>query len=81
MDENSKHTNLWKQLRRLWKRQYHVEKCRRPKIKHMGRNHKRGTRTNVPLQEDEMTVAMFAEQTDLGYRWGREKLDKFGEGR
>ena len=30
---------------------------------------------SVPLQENEMTVAMFAEQTKLGYRWSREKLE------
>lgn len=30
---------------------------------------------SVPLQENEMTVSMFAEQTNLGYRWSREKLE------
>ena len=30
---------------------------------------------SVPLQENEMTVKMFAEQTKLGYRWSREKLE------
>ena len=30
---------------------------------------------SVPLQENEMTVSMFAEQTNLGYRWSRERLE------
>lgn len=31
---------------------------------------------NVPLQEGEMTVRMFIEQTGFDYRWGREQLEK-----
>jgi DNA-binding Lrp family transcriptional regulator len=31
---------------------------------------------NVPLQDGEMTSAMFAEQAGLGERWAREKLEK-----
>lgn len=31
---------------------------------------------SVPLQEDEMTVAIFSEQSRLGYRWSREKLEQ-----
>lgn len=30
---------------------------------------------NVPLSEDEMTVAMFTEQTKLRYRGARERLE------
>lgn len=31
---------------------------------------------NKPLQDGEMTVKMFIEQTGFSYRWGKEQLEK-----